>query len=494
MQLSSSMKRFLHIAASLAILVSCGEKSEPQPQPGGDSRKMELKLSEETISWRACGFNVSVDANFEYKVVIDADWIKPDDGMESTASVQYFLADENPQKAERTATLKFQDVNDRYYAKTVTVTQAANESGSGIVDPRLTLSIVDKNATPQTKALLANLYEIGLKGIMFGHHDDLWYGRYWYNEKGRSDTKEVCGDYPAVLGIDFAAIADNRHGDKENDYRRRVVLEAYERGEVIIAVLHLNNPQTGSDSWDNSDKTVVKNILTEGNSTRKKYLTWLDNLADFLNNLKSSNGELVPVILRPYHEHTQNWSWWGSSCTTDTEFTNFWQFTIKYLRDTKGVHNALYCISPQTDSWYGDRTEEHILFRWPGDDWVDYIGIDCYHGYNPRSLSSYLDALDKIAEKKKKPCGITEDGKEGFDAADYWTSQVLNPTKGHRASMVCMWRNKYVGTNESDKHFFSVYPGHVSEADFKKFYADESTFFSKDLPDMYTMPEGVVVK
>jgi hypothetical protein len=57
-----------------------------------------------------------------------------------------------------------------------------------------------------------------------------------------------------------------------------------------------------------------------------------------------------------------------------------------------------------------------------------------------------------------------------------------------------MWRNKYVGNNESDKHYYSVYPGHPSEDDFRKMYALERTFFSKDLPDMYAMPAGYQVQ
>lgn len=56
------------------------------------------------------------------------------------------------------------------------------------------LSIVDKNATSETKALYSNLWAIQSKGFMFGHHDDLWYGRKWYNEEGRSDTHDVCGE------------------------------------------------------------------------------------------------------------------------------------------------------------------------------------------------------------------------------------------------------------------------------------------------------------
>ncbi|WP_449436797.1 glycosyl hydrolase [Pedobacter steynii] len=34
--------------------------------------------------------------------------------------------------------------------------------------------------------------------------------------------------------------------------------------------------------------------------------------------LKAADGNLVPVIFRPYHEFDGDWFWWGKShCTTD---------------------------------------------------------------------------------------------------------------------------------------------------------------------------------
>lgn len=46
------------------------------------------------------------------------------------------------------------------------------------------LKIVDPQATDQTKALYSNLWAVASRGFMFGHHDDLWYGRYWYDVPG----------------------------------------------------------------------------------------------------------------------------------------------------------------------------------------------------------------------------------------------------------------------------------------------------------------------
>ena len=474
------------LALSGALFASCEKPTPSEPEPK-DNRHLSFAKDKIDVDYRESGFSVQVDANFDYKVDIQDDWIVADPDKTSTSSTQYFIARRNEAAAERTAVLRFVDKADRYYAKEVKVTQAANPV------EKVTLTIVDKDATAETKALFANLWAVADKGWMFGHHDDLWYGRYWYDEPGGSDTKAVCGDYPGVFSVDFAEIMDDRHNNSANGIRRRVILEARERGEVILACMHVNNPKTGGDSWDNSSKEVVKEILTEGTATRTKYLTWLDRLADFALNLKDARGNLVPVILRPYHEHTQSWSWWGSTCATPSEFIALWQFTVRYLRDTKGVHNFLYAVSPQMDAVYTN-TKDRLLYAWPGDDWVDFIGMDCYHGTNDKAFESNLKTLEALSQEKRKPCGVTEDGKESFTEVDFWTQHLTGPLGAKRISMVTMWRNKYVGNNESDKHYYSVYPGHPSEADFRKMYEDPRSLFSRDLPDMYTLPEGYEIK
>jgi hypothetical protein len=474
----------LSMAASLVALLSCSGNSQiSEPEPS-DSRSLTVAETVE-IAHNAGSFAVDAKANFTLTADSQVDWMEFD---RIEGDKVWFTVEENRHTSSREGKVKIGDATDRYYYKMVTVTQTANPH------PTVSLKIVDKNATPETKALYANLWALAEKGFMFGHHDDLWYGRYWYDEPGNSDTKAVCGDYPGVFSVDFAEIMDNRHGNQANDIRRRVIIEAYDRGEVITACCHLNNPLTGGDSWDNSSNEVVKNILTEGNATRTKYLQWLDRCADFANNLRGSDGKLIPIIFRPYHEHTQTWSWWSSKCTTEEEFIEFWRFTITYLRDVKGVHNFIYAISPQMDADYGNGVKGRLLHRWPGDDYVDFLGMDCYHYSNKQAFKSNLTAMSALSLEKMKPCGVTETGPEGFDWTDYWTNHILACAKGSRVSMIVMWRNKFVGSNESDRHFYSVYPGHPSENDFRAMYNDPATFFSSDLPDMYSMPAYYEVK
>lgn len=370
------------------------------------------------------------------------------------------------------------------------------DTGGGEPEPGVeaTLSLVDENATAETKALYANLWLIQQEGTMFGHHDDLLYGRNWYLEQDRSDIEDIVGDYPAVYSVDFAELIDDRHASAElNEHRIRTIKEARRRGEVILANAHLNNPLTGGDAWDNTNDDVVKEILREGSATNLKYLEWLDRLAAVAHSLVDDQGNLIPVIFRPYHEHNQTWPWWGSKTTTQEEFITLWKFTVDYLTDVKEVHNFIYAISPQLDQ-AGSRAD--LLFRWPGDDYVDFLGMDSYHGTNTSVFSSNLRNLSLLSKEKMKPAGVTETGIEGIlgpdgtTYEDYWTKEMGVPLSGKEISMVVMWRNKYDPAN-TGHHFFAPYEGHSSVADFQQFYAMDHTLFSSDLPKMYDMPSDI---
>lgn len=352
-----------------------------------------------------------------------------------------------------------------------------------------TLSIVDKNATAETKALYANLWTIQKIAPMFGHHDYPAYGVGWRDIDGKSDVKTLCGDHPAVYSADLSGI---EQGERTNvnqisiERLRQLIQQCNSRGGVVMLCWHQDNPLTGDDAWDNT--RVVDKILTEGSEINIKYKTWLDNIATFILSLKDGNGKLIPVIFRPLHEHTQTWNWWGSSATTDSEFIALWRLIVNYLRDTKGVHNILYVISPQLDLNYGAGTTDRLLYRWPGDDYVDILGMDCYHGTNSAAFTSNLAYLSALSTKKKKPAGVTETGIPSGRSSDYWTRQISDPIKGVNCSMVVMWRN------ESESHAYGPYPGDNSAADFIKMYGTKTFKFEKDLPQMYSMPKNFEIK
>ena len=359
----------------------------------------------------------------------------------------------------------------------------------------VTLSLTDPAATAQTKALYANLWDIqSSRRWIFGHQADLMYGRSWYGEEGRSDTKDVCGDYPGAFGVDIATGIDSRSklpaSIEELALQRKCMIEAYERGMVSVCCLHWNNPLTGGDAWDNSSNEVAAEIVREGSFTNINFNGWLDRLANFANNLKAADGTLIPFVLRPFHEHNQQWSWWSTKCCTEQEFIALWRYTISYLRDKKDVHNLIYAISPQMDN---AKTEDEFLERWPGDEWVDFLGIDCYQGINNTVFVSNLKKLVNVSQAHQKVCGVTETGVEGFSAADYWSRNISAPMMGRKVSMLLTWRNQY-DPGQQGTHYFSVFPGHPSQKDFLKMYKEENVLFCNDLPDLYSPIDLITVE
>lgn len=357
----------------------------------------------------------------------------------------------------------------------------------------VTLTLADPDATPETKALYSNLWAIREKGWIFGHQNDLLNGRKWQYEEGGSDTKAVCGDYPGIYAVDVASFMDGRdvplQSTAENPVKLRTIKEAYDRGMVVMACMHLNNPLTGGDSWDNSSNQVAAQILTPGTPTQQRFDQWLDRLAALAKDLKGSDGVQIPIILRPFHEHGHEWSWWGSTCTTAAEYVALWRYLVDGMK-ARGVHSFIYAISPAMNS---KQTESDFTYRWPGDDYVDFMGMDCYLGINNTVFLNNLKCLKAVAEKKNKPCGVTEIGVEGFQMADYWTTNIAAPMAGRKMSMLVTWSNKY-DPFENGKVYYSVYPGHPSEVSFRDMYERSDTYFCCDLPKMYKMAENVIVR
>ncbi|MEJ4087699.1 glycosyl hydrolase [Galbibacter orientalis] len=340
------------------------------------------------------------------------------------------------------------------------------------------LKLVDSKATKETKALYSNLWAIQEKGVMFGHHDYPSYGIGWKGDKNRSDVKDITGSHPAVYSLDMHHI---------NETKINQIISTHKRGGVSILVWHQSNPLTESDeasypigtAWDNTK--VVDQILQEGSAMNIKYKKRLDQVAAVFHSLKDENGKLIPVIFRPLHEHTQSWNWWGSSATSEEEFIQFWRFIVDYLKNEKNVHNVIYAISPQMDQVYKN-TQERLLYRWPGNNYVDFVGMDCYHGRDTKAFISNVKALSALSVNLHKPVGVTETGLENSHTEKYWTNDVLPALKGNLCSMVIAWRN------EKPSHAFGPYPSDISAEDFKLFFEDPYTIFEKDLPNMYLTP------
>jgi mannan endo-1,4-beta-mannosidase len=344
----------------------------------------------------------------------------------------------------------------------------------------------DKNATVETINLYNNLKKLAQKGFMFGHQDDLAYGVNWKYENGRSDVKDVTGDYPAVYGWELGGLEAGQ--DKNLDgvpfkKMRQFIKEGYERGGVIAISWHTRSPfGAEKGAWDTTHGSVAS--VLPGGSNHALFKSWLDDVAKFLLSLKGSKGEAIPVLFRPFHELTGNWFWWGRNACGPEQYKVMWRFVQYYLREEKKVHNLLYVYNTAGDF----KTKEEFLERYPGDDVADMVSFDAYQYDDPvksdwfvKNTGSCLSIIEEVAAEKNKLCALAETGYETIPYAAWWTETLMKAIGQHKISYVLIWRNH--GYNEWMKkmHYYAPYKGHNSEADFIKFYQQSNTLFEKDV-------------
>lgn len=328
----------------------------------------------------------------------------------------------------------------------------------------------------EAQHLLSNLKARTAQGFMFGHHDDPMYGIGWVGDEGRSDVKSVCGDYPGVMSFDLGELELGGEVSLDKVPFARILQEVvrqYERGGLASLSWHVRNPKTDGTAWDNSDSTVVRSILP-GGECHEKFSGWLRTLADFLNSLQTADGTKVPVLFRPWHEHTGSWFWWGQALCTDDEYKTLWRMTADTLQ-AHGANHLLYAYSPGSEP----QDTLQYLQRWPGDDLVDVVGFDTYQFDREAFLSSLnrmLQLTTAVAKSHQKVAAVTEIGYESIPDATWWTGTLLPAVEQYPLSYVLVWRNAH----DKENHFYAPYPGHPSAADFVEFYKKPNTLFAAD--------------
>ena len=326
--------------------------------------------------------------------------------------------------------------------------------------------------------LAERLQTLQQRGYMMGHQDDPFYGLTWEYQSDSSDVKNVCGDYPAVMGFDLGGIEMGDAKNLDSVPFTRIhdeIIAHHERGGIITISWHPRNPLTGGTAWDVADTTVVASVLP-GGSEFEKFQTWMKRVGDFLLTLKTKDGQPVPVIFRPWHENNGSWFWWGQKLCTDNEFHGLWALLQDEL-SSRGLTNLLWSYSPNLD---GGWNEERFLARYPGNERVTLIGEDAYQWGTEEefktALTSDLKFLSDFAQKNGKLLAMTECGMKNMPDSTWWT-RVLKPIMDqYPISYFLLWRNY-------KEEYFGPAPSLPCAADFKKLYEAKNTLFLKDITE-----------
>ena len=326
------------------------------------------------------------------------------------------------------------------------------------LDPVKELS--NKNASQQAKNIYRFLLEQSGKKMLTGVQSE---GTANNNEHINLIYSKT-GKHPALAGYDFIFLqySPTPAGWEwvVNYSDMSAPIEHWNAGGLVNYMWHWNVPDSKAD-WENgvnnynfegynfySDKTSfsIVEALKEGTWQHDFIMKDLAKAAGYLKILKDAG---VPVIWRPLHEAAGNynlygkknnaWFWWGRGGAEPCKQL------YRLMRDTfekeYGLDNLIWV-------WTLDATQgaENEWADWyPGDDYVDIVGVDIYED-NTSAKSRQYQACVNLTKGRKlvtiSECGNIPDPSKCFAAGNKWSWFLVwaSGTKDYKMNTDAYWK------------------------------------------------------
>jgi mannan endo-1,4-beta-mannosidase len=316
-------------------------------------------------------------------------------------------------------------------------------------------NVSDPSATAATRTVLGNLASV--RGTILGQQDADISNRASYGPVVVPDIAKVTGHWPALVsyelsvgypqatnGFDAAAFREGR------GFLRQRVLEHHRRGIVSSFVWHIRCPKLRPTDADRyaphecpADYTLEELLERKANGQPgrhfREWRAMLDEVAELLWSLKDERGQLVPVLIRPFHEFNGWWFWWGLRNPAEI-YAQAWREMVTYLREGRGLHAALWVYSP------GAPSEVGFTRQYPGDPFVDVIAFDRYDNGDGRFASRFaadLDVVQAFAREHDKVAAVSEVGRSLLTMGpdETWFTRLLGMLSSRSFAYVALWRN-----------------------------------------------------
>ncbi len=257
---------------------------------------------------------------------------------------------------------------------------------------------VDHKAIAEVSELLNFLCDLSGEQTLSGQHDYPMSGPYFYRY-----TKEITGQYPAVMGRDLGfSPPDTLDGI---NYRQRTIDELIAASEdgVIVTLMWHAVPPTSQEPVEfkggvqsKLNKQQWKELITPGTEMHERWKSQVDAIAPFLVQLQYAR---VPVLWRPYHEMNGPWFWWGNK-PGEYGYKALYRMLYDRLVNFHGIHNLLWVFN---GNQVVGNVKPYADF-YPGDDVVDILATDVYRTFE---TSDYQELLEL---GKGKPIALGEVG------------------------------------------------------------------------------------
>ena len=174
--------------------------------------------------------------------------------------------------------------------------------------------------------------------------------------------------------------------------------------------------------WEASDYKIGGTI--QPNYSYRSILAgnWDGYFKDFANQLKTYQG---PVILVPFSELNGNWTPWSGTVNGNTpaQAVEAWRYVHKFFNEVPNVKFGLAVNSASVPN----TPENQIANYYPGDAYVDYVGVDGFNMNYPWMTFNELFARPvSILEQYNKPIMIFSFGSAPGPQKAAWLNEGLN--------------------------------------------------------------------
>lgn len=315
------------------------------------------------------------------------------------------------------------------------------------LDPVKTLS--NPNASPQAKNvydfLLQQSGKKTLSGVQSSHSNKNDFVDAVYKHTGK---------HPALAGFDFIFTQYSPTPDSwswvQNYNDISAAKEQWSHNGLVSYMWHWNVP-TSEAIWKNalenygefdgyafySDQTSfdIKEALKPGTWQNDFIMRDIEEIAGYLQLLED---EGIPVIWRPLHEAAGNyglyeggagaWFWWGRGGAEPCK--QLWRLLYDQLVNVHGLDNLIWVwtvdIVPSIPY-----AQERNLDWYPGDEYVDILGVDIYADNTDAKTEQYQALVDMVGGKRLvtvSECGNIPDPAKCFEAGNKWSWWMVWPS------------------------------------------------------------------
>ena len=198
------------------------------------------------------------------------------------------------------------------------------------------------------------------------------------------------GKWVGLVGVEYHA------GAVYPDRPNQLCIEYWKKGGLVQIYLIMRNPAS-PDASNGGGKCDIDLVLKPAHEYHRYFFHELDEIAAALAVLQT-NG--VIVFLNPFAEETGDWFWWGDQ--SPEEFKRLYRSTFDYLVKSNRLNNLLFVFEPGSSSPRG-------AAYYPGDDYVDMVGISTFVSWNQELTPSQIPAYASLL-RLGKPMALSQWG------------------------------------------------------------------------------------